>query len=276
MMPNWIEDYFKRIGYIGTPKTDLDTLTQLHYLHIRNIAFENLNPLFKIPVSLEIEDLKEKIIYHKRGGYCYEQNLLFEEVLKTIGFKTRIITGRVIWNQPLGTVNQRTHALVLIDLEDEQWLCDTAFGAQVMTAPLKLLPSFSQSTTHEHYRIITYQESYVLQTFVQKEWRNLYIFDLQEQYYVDFIVGNWYTSTHPNSSFTKELKISIIGSKTRHAIHNHLFTTHYQNQKSVKQEIQDVGELTSILREVFYLEIPQVPQAESILEALLSKSRNID
>lgn len=271
-MPQWIQDYFKRIGYIGTPKIDLETLTQLHYLHIRTIAFENLNPLFKIPVSLEIEDLKEKIIYHQRGGYCYEQNIFFAQVLTTIGFKTRMITGRVIWNQPLDTLNQRTHAVVLVTLEEEQWLCDTAFGAQVMTAPIKLLPDFSQSTTHEYYRVICYQEGYALQSFVQKEWKNLYIFDLQEQYDVDFIVGNWYTSTHPNSSFTKELKISIIGNKTRHAIHNNQFTTHYQNQPSVKQRIKNVEELTSILKEVFYLEIPQVPQAESILEKLLLKN----
>ena len=44
-----------------------------------------------------------------------------------------------------------------------------------------------------------------LQAKLKQEWKSLYRFDLQEQYFIDYEVSNWYVSTHPNSRFVTTL-----------------------------------------------------------------------
>lgn len=66
-----------------------ETLQTLHALHPRAITFENLNPLLGIPVKLYPELLEQKLIHGGRGGYCFEHNLLFKQVLETVGFSVK-------------------------------------------------------------------------------------------------------------------------------------------------------------------------------------------
>ena len=42
-----------------------------------------------------IKDFIEKIVEEKRGGFCYELNGLFYELLEEIGFQSKIISARV-------------------------------------------------------------------------------------------------------------------------------------------------------------------------------------
>ncbi len=64
------------------------------------IAFENLNSFLKQPVPLDLASLQQKLIHEKRGGYCFEQNLLLRAVLIALGFQVTAFTARVLWNLP--------------------------------------------------------------------------------------------------------------------------------------------------------------------------------
>ena len=64
--------YFARIGYSGPSIATLPTLRELHALHPAAIVFENLDVLLKRPIQLDVETLVRKLIYHGRGGYCYD------------------------------------------------------------------------------------------------------------------------------------------------------------------------------------------------------------
>ena len=57
----------------------------LHDLQPQVIAFENLDPLLKRPVKLDAASLEAKLVKGGRGGYCFEQNLLFGHVLRALG-----------------------------------------------------------------------------------------------------------------------------------------------------------------------------------------------
>lgn len=46
-------------------------------------------------ISLDKEDLFEKIVTLERGGYCMENNLLFSTVLRTLGFEVVATGARV-------------------------------------------------------------------------------------------------------------------------------------------------------------------------------------
>src|SRR5579862_105740 len=103
--------YFGRIGFSGParPAPTLDTLRALHLLHPQAIPFENLDVLIGRPVLLDLESIQRKLIANRRGGYCYEHNLLFRSVLEALGFRVRGFAGRVLWGREAPDMPARTH-----------------------------------------------------------------------------------------------------------------------------------------------------------------------
>lgn len=91
-----LDAYFQRIGYAGARTATLDTLRKLHVLHPQAIPFENPNPLAGWPVLLDCASLQHKLVLGGRGGYCFEQNLLFGHVLRAggVGPPFRVACGR--------------------------------------------------------------------------------------------------------------------------------------------------------------------------------------
>ncbi len=75
-----LDAYLYRIGAPRDP-----TLAELHRAHVTAIPFENLDPQAGIPVALEPEALQRKIVDERRGGYCFEHNLLFTLALRELG-----------------------------------------------------------------------------------------------------------------------------------------------------------------------------------------------
>src|SRR6478735_6145534 len=84
-----IERYLRRIGFEGRPAPDLATLARLQALHVASIPFENLAALAGEPIGLGLEALEAKLLTPGRGGWCFEQNLLFSHALAAIGFDVR-------------------------------------------------------------------------------------------------------------------------------------------------------------------------------------------
>ena len=66
-----VQAYLNHIGFEGTPKNDFASLSQLQTRHLKTIPYENLDVMRDIPLSLEIDDIYEKIIGRNRGGYCF-------------------------------------------------------------------------------------------------------------------------------------------------------------------------------------------------------------
>ena len=86
-----LDTYLKRIDYSGPRSPTIATLRALHAQHPRAIPFENLDTLLGKPVRLDLQSLERKLVQGRRGGYCFEQNLLFKHVLHALGFDP--ITG---------------------------------------------------------------------------------------------------------------------------------------------------------------------------------------
>jgi len=133
-----LDAYCRRIGYAGERAPTLAALREIHRLQPQAIAFENLSPLLGQPVPLDDTALQEKMVHRGRGGYCFEQNLLFAAALRGFGFKLRWLTGWPRWQIAPGRVLPRTHLLLLIDLDGEQWLADVGFGGNTLTVEVFL------------------------------------------------------------------------------------------------------------------------------------------
>ena len=91
--------YLKRIGIKDTKEVGISRLRRLHQHHLSHVPFENLDIQNQIPISLETEDLFNKIVHNHRGGFCYELNYLFHQLLNALGYSTKVIAARIYNDQ---------------------------------------------------------------------------------------------------------------------------------------------------------------------------------
>jgi N-hydroxyarylamine O-acetyltransferase len=243
--------YFDRIHYKGPIEATLETLMEIHRLHPKYIPFENLNPLTGRKVSLKMEDIFEKLVENGRGGYCFEQNALFKEVLTTIGFDVSGLWGRVVWNNDSPVAPARTHMLLLIVLDGQQYIADVGFGSVTLTAPLLFTSDIVQETQHGIFRIILKEKYYILQVLQQKEWRPIYHFYTEIIEAIDYEVANWYVSTHPDSNFTKQLIATKVDDDGRYVLNNNMLTIRYDSGRKESLEMCNKREIIKTLEDVF-------------------------
>lgn len=150
------KNYLKRINFTQSLKVDRETLFQLHQAHLYNIPFEDLNIHYNIPIILEKKDLYQKVIVGNRGGFCYELNGLFNELLKEIGFKTTIIEASVLSKE--GKPGPPfDHAAIIVDLE-KRWLVDVGYGGDSFVLPKELKLDIVQKDVHDYYKFTKYTE----------------------------------------------------------------------------------------------------------------------
>ncbi|EOM7991174.1 arylamine N-acetyltransferase, partial [Escherichia coli] len=95
-----LNHYFARINWLGAAAANIDTLRALHLKHNCTIPFENLDVLLPREIQLDDQSLEEKLVIARRGGYCFEQNGVFERVLRELGFNVRSLLGRVVLSNP--------------------------------------------------------------------------------------------------------------------------------------------------------------------------------
>src|SRR5689334_14642807 len=104
-----LDAYLERIGLSGRPSFD-----EVHRAHATAIPFENLDPHRGVPVSLAPADLERKLIRERRGGYCFEQNLLLAYALEELGYDVELMLARVRVGAPPGHVRPRSHLVLRV------------------------------------------------------------------------------------------------------------------------------------------------------------------
>ena len=253
--------YLQRLGYDSPPAPTLQTLRDLQLRHVCTFAFESLSTLMHAPVPIDLPSVEQKVLFDGRGGYCYELNQMFLALLQELGFEARGITGRVVMGGPPDARTARTHRLSLVTLDGVRYITDVGFGGMVPSSPLQLDTEAVQATAHEPYRLTfnAGENSYTLWAEVAGEWPGLYVFDLQVQGAIDYEIGNWYVSTHPNSPFLGQLKVALLAPGKRHTLNNAHYAIHSLDQPSEKRLLNNAQELTVLLRDTFGIRVPVQP-----------------
>jgi len=271
-----IELYLKRLGYDTPPSPTLDTLRELQSRHTATFPFETLSTMLWVPVPIDLPSVERKVLHEGRGGYCYELNNMFLALLQYLGFEARGITGRVVMGGPEDALTARTHRLSLVTLDGVRYIADVGFGGMVPTAPLRLDTEEEQPTGHEPYCIVRQDSSYALRAKVADEWRPMYVFDLQVQSDIDYQIGNWYVSTHPDSPFRGQLKVARTGPGVRRTLNNGSYAIHRMGQESERRQLTNADEVIAVLEREFDIRVPQHPQLRQVLAKLVSSSERPD
>ncbi|WP_323986540.1 arylamine N-acetyltransferase family protein [Pseudomonas canadensis] len=262
--------YLQRLGYDSPPAPTLQTLQDLQLRHVCTFAFENLSSLMRLPVPIDLPSVEQNVLLEGRGGYCYELNQMFLALLQELGFDARGITGRVVMGGAPDARTARTHRLSLVTLDGVRYITDVGFGGMVPSSPLLLDTEAVQATAHEPYRLtFDGQGSYTLWAQVAEEWRGLYVFDLQVQAAIDYEIGNWYVSTHPDSVFIGQLKVARLAAGKRHTLNNAHYAIHYLDRPSEKRALASADEVLQVLTETFGIRVPETPALRAVLDGLV-------
>lgn len=263
-----LDAYFQRIGYMGDRTPTMETLRALQYCHASAIPYENLNPLLGLPVRLDLDSLQQKLVTEQRGGFCFEQNLLFSHVLKSLGFSVHGLAARVLWRQPEDAFLLRGHMILRVDLSEGSYIADVGFGGVTLTAPLRLEPNTEQPTPHEWFRLIPHGEEFITQAKLRDEWVRLYRFEPGEHFQPDYEVTCWYLCNHPDSQFISNLIAARPTKDCRYALRNNELATHHRNGPTERITLTTAEELRAALTGPLGLTLPDSPKLYATLERL--------
>jgi N-hydroxyarylamine O-acetyltransferase len=217
-----LETYLRRISYSGPLEPTLETLRAIHYAHLLAVPFENLDIHRRVPIVLDEERFFDKIVLHRRGGFCYELNGLFAALLRQLGFRVTLLSARVpIEENRVGP--EFDHLTLRVDL-DTPWLADVGFG-ESFVEPLPLLPNAEQfqrdvfyclDSIGDRWRVLRYapesgsQRGVPVTSDPSCEWRMLYDFTLTPRQLSDFDAMCRHHQSSPESHFTRQRVCSIL------------------------------------------------------------------
>ena len=250
-----LQAYLDRIGVNRLPGTAGAALRQLHRAHVTSIPFENLDVVLGRQISLDVADLEAKLVRHRRGGYCYEHNLLFAAALEQLGYQVQLLVGRVQPAKP----GPRTHAVLRVEAEDGSWLADVGFGgpAQLLEpVPMTLTAPITQDG--RVYRIIDapVDGGRVLQAAGGDGWVDQYAFTTEPHHAIDYALYNYNASHNPSSPFVRGLVAQANRGAVRYRLQGTELKTIAPASREPSQHRQlRVGEVPDVLESWFDIDL---------------------
>lgn len=161
-----------------------------------------------MPVSLELADLEDKLVRRRRGGYCFEQNLLLKGALEALGAEVDVLLARVRVGRPPGVPRPRTHLVLRVRAGGRDWHADVGFGRGTLLEPIPFGPGGPYEQSGWRFRIVEDGPELVLQAVQDDEWVDLYGFLPEPVPSIDVETSNWFACTHPRSPFVTGLIVS--------------------------------------------------------------------
>ncbi len=223
-----------------------------------NVPFENLDIGLKRHIRLSEEALWEKIVIHRRGGFCYELNGLFAGLLKEIGFQVTYLNARV-YNREGKPGIEFGHLALLVQIPGQpgRWLADVGFGDS-FNEPLDFEESSEQVQGLRSYRLEQSPDGYIVwRKNYDASWERQYLFDLRPcSFPIDYEAGCLYHQTSPLSSFTRGSIISRATIDGRVSLEDgRLIVT--RNGQRAEYPVENEAEYREFLKKLFDVTLPK-------------------
>ncbi|MGO2357158.1 MAG: arylamine N-acetyltransferase family protein [Mesonia sp.] len=202
------EKYLHRIKYSGSREPNLGVLKELQKCHLVNVPFENLDIHDNIPIELSTERIFDKIVNRNRGGFCYELNGLFYELLVALNFDVKRVSARV-YDQNGSYGKEFDHLAIIVSINNTEYLSDVGFG-DFTFEPLRLEMNKLQKDEREEYVIDKWDDMYFRVNKIKNaQPQPVYIFSLIGREFREFKEMCVYHQTSPESHFTSKRLISL-------------------------------------------------------------------
>jgi N-hydroxyarylamine O-acetyltransferase len=248
--------YLARIGVTGPVAPDRATLARIAAAHPAVIPFEGVDGLLGTPVDLDPAALVAKLVHGRRGGFCYEHNLLLRAMLEAIGFSVTSLSARVLWHSGPEVPSPLTHMLLRVDLPEGPVIVDAGFGGNTLTGVLDLVADRDQPTPHERFRLTRDGDYWVQWVAIGDEWRSTYRFTLEPQHRPDLELGSWYMSTSPASHMVYGLTCALALPDRRLALRNFDLAVHHVGGKTERRQLADATAVCAVVATDFGIRLP--------------------
>lgn len=190
-----VAQYLDRIGIRGDIVPDRATLRDLHAAHLRSVPFENLSIHLGEPISLDPRDLFDKIVGRRRGGFCFELNGAFAELLQSLGYEVTMLGARV-WSDA-GFGLPLDHLALMVEA-DGPLIADVGFGAHSLY-PVDAATTEEQPDPGGRFSVQRIDGGAIV---VSKDGEPAYELEPIRRSLGDFEAMAWWHQTSPRSHFT--------------------------------------------------------------------------
>ena len=251
------ERYFDRIGVSGPLSPTLETLTALMRAHVGRIPFENLDVLLGRGVRVDLDSVYAKLVEAKRGGYCFEHSTLFRAAVEHVGFTPVAHAARVV----MLTARQsapRTHMFLSVVLDGTTYVLDPGFGGHGPLVPVPLVENMETRDGADVHRFVRRDGEWLLEAKIGGAMSPLWMSTLEPESPIDFVMGNHFTSTWPESGFVQRLMLRALTTDgSRVSVMNRDVTV-AKNGTFEKSQLTDRRELRALLAREFGFDLPEV------------------
>jgi N-hydroxyarylamine O-acetyltransferase len=249
-----LDAYLARIAHSGPLEPTAKVLCDLHLAHAASIPFENIEVLLGRAPRLDLDGLQAKLVRDRRGGYCFEHNLLFAAVLERLGFRVSRLAARV-WYRATRRL-PRTHMLLRVDLTEGPWVTDVGFGGGGLLYPFPLSHGLESAQFAWAYRLQRGPNTWMLQSREPTGWADLYEFSEEPHEPVDYEPANYFVATHPSSPFVRTLTAQRPTPGARFTLRNRELITDRGGGRIESRTVAE-HELLAVLDEVFGVRLPE-------------------
>ncbi len=214
-----------------------------------SVPFENLDIHLDRPIVLSEAAFYDKIVKHRRGGFCYELNGSFAALLKGLGFRVSMLSARVA-RKDGGFSPDFDHMTLLVRLK-ERWLADVGFGDS-FTEPKRLDRTSAQADNGKLYCVNRRNGGRLLSRWDERKnsWEPQYAFTLRPRKLEDFAPRCRYQQTSLKSHFRKGRLITRLISTGRVTLTDKKFIV-IKGSKRVERPVRNPKEFSTLLRRQF-------------------------
>lgn len=246
-----VDAYLSRISVAADHDLEptIESLRVLQTRHLLSVPFENLDIHWKRPIVLDTDKFYEKIVVNKRGGFCYELNGLFNELLRDLGYETRLVSARVFGGEH-GFGPEFDHAAIIVSIGEKEYLTDVGFG-DFAAVPLEIADGVEQIDREGIFSINSVENgSFVVEKRNGEAWRPAYMFGTQARDLVEFAEMCDFQQYSPESHFTKGKLCSVMTIEGRKTLTDDKFIV-TRNGEKVEETVADDSEFLSLLASEF-------------------------
>lgn len=249
-----VDAYLNRTGAGRPTAADATTLRDLHLRHQRAVPFENLSVHLGQDIALDGPALAGKIT-GGRGGFCYELNGAFAELLGALGYRVTPLAARVYGDGGrLGPPYD--HLALRVDAADGSgpWLADVGFGRHAHY-PLRLGVRDDQHDPDGVFRI---EETADGDLRVLRDGEPRYLLETRPRRLSDFEATCWWQRTSPKSHFRQSLVCSLLTERGRVTLSGRKLVLTEDGRRE-EYDLRDSGEVLAAYREHFGITLDAEP-----------------
>lgn len=213
--------------------------------HLETFPFTSVGPVLGNELPLDPDAVFDRIVTQRRGGYCFEHNALFFDVLSELGFDCRLVLAGVMFTTDDPPLDHRT---TIVALSEGEFIADVGLGWPTPTVPVPMNGDVVGDSWRQFRIAQVTAELWQVQSFRKDRWAPSYRFELREYTDADCEIGHAACGRDPESQFVTNVIASLIFEDEIRSLRNREYRV-ITPRGSKLWELRDVEDLARVLEE---------------------------